>query len=137
MIFLCFLLTGLIYSYIGIMGAFVIKDILLPSKPDTIMDYFLHDKLATISLQLIYSMHLLTVMPSINKIMRLRINAIFQLNKYILNLAIVATEFILVFFRKWIPLQFIVDLNGSLFTFFLNFFFPSLLYIAHLKITQK
>ena len=137
MIFLCFLLTGLIYAYIGIMGAFVIKDILLASKPDTIMDYFLHDKLATISLQLIYSMHLLTVMPSINKIMRLRINAIFQLNKYILNLAIVATEFILVFFRKWIPLQFIVDLNGSLFTFFLNFFFPSLLYIAHLKITQK
>jgi hypothetical protein len=89
MILLCFVITTLIYAYIGVMGYFVIRDIGLASKADTIMDYFLHDRATTIVLELIYCLQLITVLPSVNKLMRLRFSSFVDFKKYVFNLLIV------------------------------------------------
>jgi hypothetical protein len=138
MILLCFVFTALIYAYIGVIGYFVIRDMSISGKADTIMDYFLHDRATAVVLEFIYCLHLISVLPSINKLMRLRFASFIEdFNKYLFNLLIVLLEFLLVFFRKYISLQFVLDVNGGLFNYFLVFVFPCYTYLAYIRAKEE
>jgi hypothetical protein len=97
-----------------------------------VLDYLTQEQpVLCVAVQLIYIMHILTTFPSHMKVVRLRLAAIGHFSLLRTNLLAALAFFLVVFFRKFLPILLVIELNGSIFSLPICYYFPAAIYLRH------